>query len=145
MCSKDTHVQICSLPNSKERQPAADLAVGMSLGLYAYRLPKHENRDAIIRSAEEMLMRVCRSSDAPRPTAFSVPHGYRYQSAAIISEGDDDGVRFENEPSGNSGTRAPMSGLSTRASKFRRSISMDETSSCSLAPMVETGTKPLPV
>ena len=95
----------------QERQPAADLAASVSTGLYAYRLPHHEQREAITRSAKEMLMRVCKSSDVPQPTAFSVIHGYRYRSAAVSHENDDDAL-FENEPSGRSGTRAPHVWLS---------------------------------
>jgi len=95
----------------QERQPAADLAVSVSTGLYAYRLPHHELREAITRSAEEMLMRVRKSPDVPQPTAFSVIHGYRYRSAAVSHENDDDAL-FENEPSGRSGTRAPHVWLS---------------------------------
>ncbi|GHO72675.1 FAD-binding monooxygenase [Ktedonobacter sp. SOSP1-85] len=90
----------------QERQPAADLAVSVSTGLYAYRLPHHEQREAIARSAQEMLMRVRKSPDAPQPTAFSVISGYRYRSAAVSHENGDD-VIFENEPSGRPGTRAP--------------------------------------
>jgi putative polyketide hydroxylase len=90
----------------QERQPAADLAVGVSTGLYAYRLPHLEQRTAIMQSAEEMLMRVRKSPHAPQPTGFSVIYGYRYRSAAILCE-DDDNVLFENEPSGRPGTRAP--------------------------------------
>ena len=95
----------------QERQPAADLAVSVSTGLYAYRLPHHELREAITRSAEEMLMRVRKSPDVPQPTAFSVIHGYRYRSAAVSHENDDDAL-FENEPPGRSGTRAPHVWLS---------------------------------
>lgn len=95
----------------QERQPAADLAVSVSTGLYAYRLPHHEQREAITRSAEEMLMRVRKSSDAPQPTAFSVIDGYRYRSAAVSHANDADAL-FENEPSGRPGTRAPHAWLS---------------------------------
>lgn len=95
----------------QERQPAADLAVSVSTGLYAYRLPHHEQREAIARSAEAMLMRVRKSSAAPQPTAFSVIHGYRYRSAAVSHANDADAL-FENEPSGRSGTRAPHIWLS---------------------------------
>jgi hypothetical protein len=95
----------------QERQRAADLAVSVSTGLYAYRLPHHEQREAITRSAEEMLMRVRKSPDVPQPTAFSVIHGYRYRSAAVSHENDDDAF-FENEPSGRPGTRAPHVWLS---------------------------------
>jgi putative polyketide hydroxylase len=94
----------------QERQPAADLAVSVSTGLYAYRLPHHEQREAITRSAEEMLMRIRKSPDVPQPTAFSVIHGYRYRSAAVSHENDD--ALFEIEPSGRSGTRAPHVWLS---------------------------------
>jgi len=96
---------------AQERQPAADLAVGVSTGLYAYRLPHHEQREAIMRSAEAMLMRVRKSFDTPQPTAFSVIYGYRYHSAAVAYEYDDDPL-FENEPSGCPGTRAPHVWLS---------------------------------
>lgn len=96
---------------AQERQPAAELAVSVSTGLYAYRLPHHEQKAAITRSAEEMLVRVCRHPDAPRPTAFSVIYGYRYRSAAVSSEYDEDAL-FENEPSGRPGTRAPHIWLS---------------------------------
>ncbi|GCE29313.1 FAD-binding monooxygenase [Dictyobacter alpinus] len=95
----------------QERQPAADLAVSVSTGLYAYRLPHHEQREAITRSAEEMLMRVRKRPDVPQPTAFSVMYGYRYRSGAVYYENDDD-VLFENEPSGRTGTRAPHVWLS---------------------------------
>lgn len=95
----------------QERQPAADFAVSVSTGLYAYRLPHHEQREAITRSAEEMLMRIRKSPDGPQPTAFSVIYGYRYRSAAVSHENDDDAL-FENEPSGRSGTRAPHVWLS---------------------------------
>jgi 2-polyprenyl-6-methoxyphenol hydroxylase-like FAD-dependent oxidoreductase len=94
----------------QERQPAADLAVSVSTGLYAQRLPHHEQREAIKRSAEEMLMRVRKRPDAPQPTAFSVIYGYRYRSDAVAAEHDD--VLFENEPSGRAGTRAPHVWLS---------------------------------
>jgi putative polyketide hydroxylase len=92
----------------QERQPAADLAVSVSTGLYAYRLPHLEQREAITRSAEDMLMRVCvrKNPKAPQPTGFSVIYGYRYRSAAVLYEDGDD-VLFENEPSGRPGTRAP--------------------------------------
>jgi hypothetical protein len=90
----------------QERQPAADLAVSVSTGLYAYRLPHHEQREAITRGAEEMLMRVRKRPDVPQPTAFSVIYGYRYRSGAVSHENDDD-VLSENEPSGRPGTRAP--------------------------------------
>ncbi len=95
----------------QERQPAADLAVSVSTGLYAYRLPHLEQREAIMKSAEDMLMRVrthvrtYKNPLAPQPTGFSVIYGYRYRSAAILHENDD--VLFENEPSGRPGTRAP--------------------------------------
>jgi hypothetical protein len=102
---KNAHENLL-LTYGQERQPAADLAVSVSTGLYAYRLPHHEQREAITRSAEEMLMRVRKSSDMPRPTAFSVIQGYRYRSAAVSHEQDDNAL-FENEPSGRSGTRAP--------------------------------------
>ena len=95
----------------QERQPAADLAVSVSTGLYAYRLPHLEQREAIMRSAEEMLMRVRKRPDVPQPTAFSVIYGYRYRSGAVPHENDDD-VLFENEPSGRPGTRAPHVWLS---------------------------------
>jgi 2-polyprenyl-6-methoxyphenol hydroxylase-like FAD-dependent oxidoreductase len=95
----------------QERQPAADLAVSVSTGLYAYRLPHHEQREAITRNAEEMLMRVRKRPDVPPPTAFSVMYGYRYRSGAISHENDDD-VLFENEPSGRPGARAPHVWLS---------------------------------
>ncbi len=95
----------------QERQPAADLAVSVSTGLYAYRLPHHEQREAITRSAEEMLMRVRKRPDGPQPTAFSVMHGYRYRSAAISHENTEDAL-FENQPSGRPGTRAPHVWLS---------------------------------
>ncbi|MEO6887635.1 MAG: FAD-dependent monooxygenase [Ktedonobacteraceae bacterium] len=95
----------------QERQSAADLAVSVSTGLYAYRLPHHEQREAIMQSAEEMLMRVRKSPDGPRPTAFSVIHGYRYRSGAV-SHGNDVDALFENEPSGRSGARAPHVWLS---------------------------------
>ncbi len=95
----------------QERQRAADLAVSVSTGLYAYRLPHHEQGEAITRSAEEMLMRVRKRPDVPQPTAFSVIYGYRYRSGAVSHENDDD-VLFENEPSGRSGTRAPHVWLS---------------------------------
>lgn len=91
----------------QERQPAADLAVGVSTGLYAYRLPHLEQHEAIARSAEEMLLHVRKSPQAPRPTGFSVTQGYRYRSAAILSEDEPNDVLFENEPSGRPGTRAP--------------------------------------
>lgn len=91
----------------QERQPAADLAVGVSTGLYAYRLPHLEQREAIARSAEEMLLRVRKNPHAPQPTGFSVMQGYRYRSAAILSEDELNDVLFENEPSGRPGTRAP--------------------------------------
>jgi putative polyketide hydroxylase len=90
----------------QERQPAADLAVSVSTGLYAYRLPHHEQREAITRSAKEMLMRVRKHPDVPQPTAFSVIYGYRYRSVAVSHEHDADSL-FENEPSGRSGMRAP--------------------------------------
>jgi putative polyketide hydroxylase len=90
----------------QERQPVADLAVGVSTALYAYRLPHLEQREAIIQSAEEMLRRVRKSQQTLQPTGFSVIHGYRYRSAAVISEDEND-VLFENEPSGSPGTRAP--------------------------------------
>lgn len=92
----------------QERQPAADLAVSVSTNLYAYRLPHLEQREAITRSATDMLMHVrgYKNPNAPQPTGFSVISGYRYRSAAIIYEDDDD-VLFENEPSGRPGTRAP--------------------------------------
>ncbi|MBO0777937.1 MAG: FAD-dependent monooxygenase [Ktedonobacteraceae bacterium] len=96
----------------QERQPAADLAVGVSTGLYAYRLPHHEQREAITRSAEEMLMRIGKRPDGPRPTAFSVIYGYRYRSAAVSHENEDEDALFENEPSGRPGTRAPHVWLS---------------------------------
>lgn len=89
----------------QERQPAANLAVGVSTGLYAYRLPHHEQREAIMRSADELLMRVGKRHDGPQPTAFSVMHGYRYRSAAVSYEHEDEAL-FENEPSGRPGTRA---------------------------------------
>jgi putative polyketide hydroxylase len=91
----------------QERQLAADLAVGVSTGLYAYRLPHLEGREAIARSAEEMLLHVRKSPQAPRPTGFSVMQGYRYRSAAILSEDEPHDVLFENEPSSRPGTRAP--------------------------------------
>jgi putative polyketide hydroxylase len=97
---------------SQERQPAADLATSVSTGLYAYRLPHHEQKEAIMRSAEEMLMRVRKSPDVPQPTALSVIYGYRYRSAAVSHENDDDAALFENEPSERSGTRAPHVWLS---------------------------------
>jgi 2-polyprenyl-6-methoxyphenol hydroxylase-like FAD-dependent oxidoreductase len=90
----------------QERQPAADLAVGVSTGLYTYRLPHLEQRDAIMQSANEMLIHIRKSSQAPQPTGFSVIYGYRYRSDAILCEDNDD-VLFENEPSGRPGTRAP--------------------------------------
>ncbi|GHO68006.1 FAD-binding monooxygenase [Ktedonobacter sp. SOSP1-52] len=102
---KQAHEHLLST-YGQERQPAADLAVSVSTGLYAYRLPHHEQREAIARSAQEMLMRVRKSSNAPQPTAFSVIYGYRYRSAAVSHKNDDD-VIFENEPSGRPGTRAP--------------------------------------
>ncbi|HTI14164.1 MAG TPA: FAD-dependent monooxygenase [Dictyobacter sp.] len=95
---------------SQERQPAADLAVSVSTGLYIYRLPHHEQREAITRSAEEMQMRIRKHPDVPQPTAFSVISGYRYRSTAVSDELDD--VLFENEPSARSGTRAPHIWLS---------------------------------
>jgi putative polyketide hydroxylase len=95
----------------QERQTAADLAVSVSTGLYAYRLPHHQQSEAIMRSAEEMLMRVRQRPDAPQPTAFSVIYGYRYHSAAVSHEHDNDTL-FENEPSGRCGTRAPHVWLS---------------------------------
>jgi hypothetical protein len=85
--------------------------VSVSTGLYAYRLPHHEQREAITRNAEEMLMRVRKRPDVPPPTAFSVMYGYRYRSGAISHENDDD-VLFENEPSGRPGARAPHVWLS---------------------------------
>ncbi|GCE50061.1 putative polyketide hydroxylase/tetracenomycin A2 monooxygenase-dioxygenase [Thermosporothrix hazakensis] len=91
----------------QERQPAAELAVAVSTGLYAYRLPQHKQREAILQSAQEMLACVRKSPDAPDPTAFSVMNGYRYRSAAILSEDDTEPTLFENEPSGRPGTRAP--------------------------------------
>lgn len=91
----------------QERQPTADLAVGVSTGLYAYRLPHLEGREAIARSAEEMLLHVRKSPQAPQPTGFSVMQGYRYRSEAILSEDEPNDVLFENEPSGRPGTRAP--------------------------------------
>jgi putative polyketide hydroxylase len=101
---KKAHEDLLATYN-QERQPAADLAVSVSTGLYAYRLPHHEQREAITQSAQEMLMRVRKSLDMPQPTAFSVIYGYRYRSAAVSHEYDD--ALFENEPSGRSGTRAP--------------------------------------
>lgn len=95
----------------QERQPAADLAVSVSTGLYAYRLPNHEQREAIMQSAEELLMRVRKSPHVPQPTAFSVIYGYRYRSAAVSQEHDDKAL-YENEPLGRSGTRAPHVWLS---------------------------------
>ncbi len=95
----------------QERQPAADLAVSVSTGLYAYRLPHHEQREAITRSAAELLMRVRKRPDGPQPTAFSVMYGYRYRSAAVSHENTEDAL-FENEPSGCPGTRAPHVWLS---------------------------------
>ncbi len=91
----------------QERQPAADLAVAVSTGLYAYRLPYLEQREAIVRSAEQMLLRVRKNPQTPQPTGFSVIYGYRYRSTAIISEDEHDDALFENEPSGRPGTRAP--------------------------------------
>jgi hypothetical protein len=85
--------------------PLALYTVSVSTGLYAYRLPHHEQREAIMRSAEEMLMHVRKSPDVPQPTAFSVIYGYRYRSAAVSHEYDADAL-FENEPSRRSGTRA---------------------------------------
>jgi putative polyketide hydroxylase len=107
---KKAHENLLATYN-QERQPAADLAVSVSTGLYAYRLPHHEQREAITQSAQEMLIRVGKRPDVPQPTAFSVIHGYRYRSAAVSHEPDDDAL-FENEPSGRSGTRAPHVWLS---------------------------------
>ncbi|GCE22319.1 FAD-dependent monooxygenase [Dictyobacter kobayashii] len=90
-----------------ERQPAADLAVGVSLGLYAYRLPQHAQREIIIASASRLLDRVRLTPDAPQPTGFSVVNGYRYRSTAIITKDDTPAPLFENTPSGHPGTRAP--------------------------------------
>jgi 2-polyprenyl-6-methoxyphenol hydroxylase-like FAD-dependent oxidoreductase len=95
----------------QERQPAADLAVGVSTGLYAYRMPHHEQNEAITRSADELLMRVRKHPDGPQPTAFSVMYGYRYHSAAVSHEDTEDAL-FENGPSGHPGTRAPHVWLS---------------------------------
>jgi 2-polyprenyl-6-methoxyphenol hydroxylase-like FAD-dependent oxidoreductase len=95
----------------QERQPAADLAVSVSTSLYAYRMPHHQHREAIMRSAEEMLMRIRQRPDVPQPTAFSAIYGYRYRSAAVSHEHDDNTL-FENEPSGRPGTRAPHVWLS---------------------------------
>ncbi|GHO46498.1 FAD-dependent monooxygenase [Ktedonospora formicarum] len=90
-----------------ERLTAAHLAVAVSTGLYAYRLPNHERREAIMQSATEMLQLVRTNSDAPQPTGYSVASGYRYSSTAIYSEQKDTGTGFENEPSAAPGTRAP--------------------------------------
>lgn len=92
----------------QERQPAADLAVGVSTGLYVYRLAHLEQREAILRSANELLERVRPGSPERQPTAFSVIQGYRYRSVAVLPEDEEeDGVLFENEPSARPGTRAP--------------------------------------
>jgi putative polyketide hydroxylase len=91
----------------QERQRVAELAVGVSSGLYAYRLSHQEQREEIMRSAEEMLGHVRASVDSPRPTGFSVVDGYRYRSDAVVRERDNDGTLYENEPSGRLGTRAP--------------------------------------
>lgn len=90
-----------------ERQTAANLAVGVSTGLYAYRLPHLEQREAIAKSAEELLSLIRQDPSSPSPTAFSVMNGYHYRSAAILSEESSTALLFENEPSGSPGTRAP--------------------------------------
>ncbi|QBD83150.1 hypothetical protein EPA93_47195 [Ktedonosporobacter rubrisoli] len=92
---------------AEERQIVANLAVSFSTGLYAYRLPNHEHREAIAQSAQEMLARVRKDPDAPAPSALSVASGYLYRSTAIIAEGEDNGVLYENRPSSRPGTRAP--------------------------------------
>jgi putative polyketide hydroxylase len=101
-----------------ERQMAANLAVAFSVWLYGYRLPNLSNREAILRSAEEVIARVRKHADGPPPTPFSVVHGYRYCSAAVISEDEDDGVYFENQPSGRPGTRAPHVWLERAGSRL---------------------------
>ncbi|GLV55727.1 FAD-binding monooxygenase [Dictyobacter sp. S3.2.2.5] len=96
-----------------ERQPAADLAVGVSSWLYAYRLPQHEQHEEIMRSASQLIKRVRLLPDAPQPTGFSVVSGYLYRSNAIIPEDETITPLFENAPSGSPGTRAPHIWLSS--------------------------------
>ncbi|GCE07972.1 FAD-dependent monooxygenase [Dictyobacter aurantiacus] len=96
-----------------ERQPAADLAVGVSSWLYAYRLPQHEQHEEIMRSASQLIERVRLLPDAPHPTGFSVVSGYLYRSGSIVLENEAIIPLFENAPSGRPGTRAPHIWLSS--------------------------------
>src|SRR5581483_7891068 len=93
-----------------ERQPVAHLAVGVAVGLYAHRLLNQEDGEAVRRSSEDLLARVMHGPNALRPTGFSVIMGYRYRSAAILSDTEDDGenwTMFANQPLAHPGFRAP--------------------------------------
>ena len=83
-----------------ERKPVAEMTVARQLANYVERM--RPDRAEVARHALE-------SSGSPVPDYMSVAFGYRYRSAAILTETPDDGLPAESPfaPSGRPGTRAP--------------------------------------
>ncbi|MGH8199257.1 MAG: FAD-dependent monooxygenase [Steroidobacteraceae bacterium] len=82
-----------------ERKPVAEMTVARQLANYVERL--RPDRAEVARHVLE--------SSGPLPDYMSVAFGYRYRSAAILTESPDDGAPAESPsaPSGRPGTRAP--------------------------------------
>ena len=82
-----------------ERQPVAEMTVARQLANYVERL--RPDRAEVARHVLE--------SSGPVPDYLSVAFGYRYRSAAVLTEAPDDGAPAESPlaPSGRPGTRAP--------------------------------------
>ncbi len=82
-----------------ERKPVAEMTVARQLANYVERM--RPDRAEVARHVLE--------SSGPVPDYMSVAFGYRYRSAAILTEAPDDGAPAESPfaPSGRPGTRAP--------------------------------------
>jgi len=83
-----------------ERRPVAEMTVARQLANYVERMRPDR---------AELAPHVLESSGAPVPDYMSVAFGYRYRSAAVLTEAPDDDAPAESPfaPSGRPGTRAP--------------------------------------
>jgi len=94
-----------------ERQPVAEMTVARQLANYVERMRPDR---------AEVARHVLESSGSPIPDYMSVAFGYRYRSAAILTEAPDDGAPAESPfvPSARPGTRAPHLPLLHRGARI---------------------------